>query len=347
MSTTRSLLGMLLAFGIAQSCTNDFDKFELGDAAGAASSTGGKLAIGGSAPGSAGKMTNQAGTTLSLAGTTGAGGSTGGNVNGSAGAVDTAGATGLAGAAGAPGQVCELPVTTDVSNCGDCGRACATEHVAGIECTAGVCSSSCEAGFANCRRAEPVDDGCETPVTSDPANCGGCGNHCPSNFVCKNAQCGCDFKNDCGNGGGVGCVNNLCTCDLSTCRPGERCRDAQGSKVCSCSGSAGASCLANEFCCESAGCTDVLANASNCGACGRVCTRGFICATGACQCDSVEDCGGDPLATSGAGGAASEGGAKADGGATSANVACVAGLCVCNGSTCAEGQRCLASGSCG
>jgi hypothetical protein len=383
------LLGLIFSLGLTQSCSNDFDQFELTDA-GAGSSSGGQLSLGGTTA-KAGTSSNRAGSTTNLAGTApGMAGGTGeGGVAdpGAAGAPGTAGVGVMAGAAGAEPEPCggpcvldhataqcaqeacaidsceqdfgdcntsaadgcEHPTQADLATCGECARACASPNVAALECSSGACSSSCAAGFANCTRAESPDDGCETPVLTDAANCGGCDNACPSNFVCKAGQCACDFKNDCGNGSGVACVNDLCECDQTACRPGERCRDAQGSKVCSCNGSADAGCSATELCC-SRGCTDVASNAANCGACGRSCSTGFICASSTCQCDSAEDCGAEPV-VGGEGGAANAAGGATEPGVGGAPavlpIACVIGMCVCNGNTCAVGQRCLPDGSCG
>jgi hypothetical protein len=237
-------------------------------------------------------------------------------------------------------------VSSDLAHCGACDRACSSDGVASLSCEGGACSSSCERGFANCVQDADPDDGCETAVSSDAAHCGGCGNKCPTGFVCVDGQCSCDFKNDCGNGNGVECSNHLCQCNLTACRPGERCRDSGGTKACSCNGATGPGCAANEFCCGVGGCTDVLSNAANCGACGRACTPGFACAAGTCQCDSAVDCGGQDVPEAGTGGAASEGsGGAAD--APAPSIVCAAGLCVCQGNTCAEGQRCLPDGHCG
>lgn len=394
MTARSGFFGLVVVLVLAQSCTNDFDKFEI-TSGGAATSSGGKPSFAGTASNVAGTArggTPSLGGSPSLGGTLSGGGKTAlaGNTSASGASADGGasagvGAGGLSGAAGEPAVPCGGPCTLDHAtaecvedacaiaqcqggwgdcnvdvadgcehavdldpeNCGACQRACAATNVAAVQCQLGGCSSSCAPGFANCTQKKTPDDGCETPVTSDAANCGGCNNKCPVGFVCHNGQCGCDFKNDCGNGNGVECVDDVCRCDLVACRPGERCRDAQGSKACSCNGSL-VGCLANELCCSAGGCTDVQSNSANCGACGRACSAGFICVAGACQCDSAEDCGGEAPSI-GAGGITGAGGlgAAGDTGAPVANVACVAGMCVCNGDACLEGQRCLPNGTCG
>jgi hypothetical protein len=67
---------------------------------------------------------------------------------------------------------CETPTNTP-TDCGGCGRACATTNVAGTPtCNGTACTSACNAGFGNC--SLPVgspdggvaDDGCESNLTT-------------------------------------------------------------------------------------------------------------------------------------------------------------------------------------
>jgi hypothetical protein len=385
MSKRRGLAVAMLVLGAIQSCTNDFDKFEVTDGS-SASSSGGTLSLAGTTA-KAG-TTSRAGSPPNLGGTLGVGGASEGGApgTGDAGAPGMGGMLGTAGAEPEPcggpcvldhatamcvqddcavdacesdwgdcnvvaADGCEHSLLADTAHCGGCERACATSNVAALECSDGACSSSCAAGFANCEQSELPDDGCETPVLTDAANCGGCDNACPNNFVCKAGRCACDGRNDCGNGNGIQCVSDLCECDQVACRPGERCRDAQGgANVCSCNGSTEPGCGADELCCAVSGCTDVTSDPANCGGCERLCGTGFICAAGACQCDSSQDCGAGPPPDTGTGGAG-DGGSASDAGAggvaPGVPIACTLGLCVCEGNTCAEGQRCLADGSCG
>jgi hypothetical protein len=370
MNARRGFVTALLVLGVAQSCTNDFDKFDVTDGTGTSGANpGGSLALAGTMP-KAG-MPNRppnGGTTggdLVDGGASQGGAGQGGASAGDAGAPSTAGVPsaagmpGMGGAGGAEPDPCAgVSLSTDVENCGECGRACATSHVASLECSEGACSSSCATGFANCLLDEAADDGCETPVLTDSASCGGCDNACPGGFVCQAGLCACDGKNDCGNGNGVACVSGLCQCDQAACRPGDRCRDSQGSKACSCNGSGEPGCGPTEACCAVDGCTDIMSDPANCGACERLCTTGFSCSAGTCQCDTPQDCGAEPDVDTGEAGAPGTGaGGAADGGApaipgagaappTSA-ISCSLGLCVCDGTTCAEGQRCLPGGGCG
>ncbi|TMK61192.1 MAG: hypothetical protein E6G53_16760, partial [Actinobacteria bacterium] len=53
-------------------------------------------------------------------------------------------------AAPLPDDGCETHIDADVDNCGACGRACSTSHVASSSCSGGRCASTCVAGYSNC-----------------------------------------------------------------------------------------------------------------------------------------------------------------------------------------------------
>lgn len=234
---------------------------------------------------------------------------------------------------------CEQTLADTVAHCGGCDRVCATTGVASVECRDGVCASSCAPGFANCTTpAMGADNGCETATSENALRCGSCDNDCTEQglSLCTNSLCGCGSQGQCGNGSGVACNNGLCSCDSTECRPGERCRQSGGNRLCACNG--GAACTANQVCCQTpTGCTDVQTSPTSCGACGRTCTAGFACAAGLCVCDTDDDCDAGVSETGGGG----------EGGMSSGGFACVQGMCVCGATTCAEGQRCIATGSCG
>jgi hypothetical protein len=74
---------------------------------------------------------------------------------------------------------CEVNLSTDVNNCGKCGAACPMAMNATPGCKGGACQLQCAMNFADCD-GKP-DNGCETPVSSDGDNCGGCGVKCVAN----------------------------------------------------------------------------------------------------------------------------------------------------------------------
>jgi hypothetical protein len=230
-----------------------------------------------------------------------------------------------------PENGCETSLRNDVAHCGACGRACSDAHVASMECSAGVCVSTCELGFGNCERPTMgADDGCERAVDKNDGSCGSCGNDCRvqgPGLVCGGVTanlCGCTDNASCRVGGSSGSCEptGLCKCGPTSCRPGETCRLAIGPDVCSCNDGAG--CAATETCCQlPAGCRDLSNDPGSCGACGHACPFGFVCAAGACACDADWQC------------------------AAGSSGTCTAGQCVCNGTTCPPGKRCLPGGTCG
>jgi plastocyanin len=83
---------------------------------------------------------------------------------------------------------CEVHIAEDPGNCGACKAACATTNIASNSCTNGVCTGTCEMGWADCRGTKR-STGCQTNILNDPANCGGCGSICPAGAACANGSC--------------------------------------------------------------------------------------------------------------------------------------------------------------
>jgi hypothetical protein len=83
---------------------------------------------------------------------------------------------------------CETNVATDSQNCGGCGVVCAPRANATVGCANQACTlSSCNPNYKDCNSLEA--DGCETNIATDVANCGGCGNACPTNYLCVAGGC--------------------------------------------------------------------------------------------------------------------------------------------------------------
>jgi hypothetical protein len=66
-------------------------------------------------------------------------------------------------------------IESSVDNCGGCGMACSTSHVA-RHCSVGSCDGNCLAGYADCNN-DKRSDGCEAALDSID-NCGSCGSAC-------------------------------------------------------------------------------------------------------------------------------------------------------------------------
>jgi hypothetical protein len=87
---------------------------------------------------------------------------------------------------------CETCISSDVNNCGDCGKKCNSVSYATTKCVGGYCKYECKAGWANCD--SKWDNGCEVDTGKDFKNCGSCGNVCKqvayAETKCENGKCG-------------------------------------------------------------------------------------------------------------------------------------------------------------
>ncbi len=95
---------------------------------------------------------------------------------------------GFANCDGSASNGCEVDVTGDAANCGDCGTDCtALSGVTTVGCTRGDCRiDACEPGRADCDSNPST--GCEANTESDPLNCGGCGIDCGAG-TCNAGAC--------------------------------------------------------------------------------------------------------------------------------------------------------------
>jgi MYXO-CTERM domain-containing protein len=112
------------------------------------------------------------------------------------------------------GDGCEVQVESDPDHCGSCNQVCDLPNaIAG--CQAGTCTlTDCTGLWGDCDAQ--LANGCETDLTSDLANCGGCSSNCqPANAqaVCDQGSCtisACDGSySDCDANVGNGCEVNL------------------------------------------------------------------------------------------------------------------------------------------
>ncbi len=89
---------------------------------------------------------------------------------------------------GMPGNGCETAIAGDEMNCGACGHVCGGANAVEA-CQNSLCAvTSCTSGFGDCDH--DATNGCETALASDHANCGACGNTCPSNAPkCVSGAC--------------------------------------------------------------------------------------------------------------------------------------------------------------
>lgn len=121
--------------------------------------------------------------------------------------------SGFADCNGTSSDGCEIALLTNINNCGACGNSCPTVANATSTCVAGVCSFTCNSGFANCNGSNA--DGCEINLLSNTNNCGACGSVCPTRTnatsVCVSGACSIVCNSGFGNCDG----NNTNGCEIS------------------------------------------------------------------------------------------------------------------------------------
>lgn len=190
-----------------------------------------------------------------------------------------------------PKYRCSTSVANDVNNCGACGYACPylpfELHMA-PSCVDGQCQASCNpVNYRDCNGI--ADDGCEVDPTTDPNNCGDCGNKCDPGVRCIKGRCGCppgtvdcngtctDTRGDDKNCGACGyaCAdhepdggtypdNMVWGCENAQC--GVKCQTTSYVFWADCNGTKTDGCEIN-----------LQSDPMNCAACGHQCDPGDVC----------------------------------------------------------------------
>lgn len=155
-----------------------------------------------------------------------------------------------------------------------CDGTCTTPSSDPANCGAcgNVCSpGSCIGGRCICGGGAVSCAGGCADLLSDPANCGGCGDACPPSATCSAGVCRCPA-------GSATCPTgcSTLTSDPQNCGScDQRCPSGATCRAGSCM------CSAGSTACPS-GCTDVFTDPSNCGACGTTCSASQRCLGGMC-----------------------------------------------------------------
>lgn len=129
---------------------------------------------------------------------------------------------------------CEVDLTRDSMNCGECGNACrisSSSPHAQPSCTEGRCIATCESGYGDCDG--DATNGCESRL-DDVHSCGACGSVCAlanvTEHSCEAAQCRVKICNnthaDCDGDAANGCerdIRSLAAGGMGPCLPDAQC----------------------------------------------------------------------------------------------------------------------------
>ncbi len=221
-----------------------------------------------------------------------------------------------------------VPACAGTANPTDGGDGTVGDGVA-TDAISGDGPTMCATGRISCG-ASCVD------LTSDPANCGGCGLACSGGMACAGGVCGAP-----------------CAAPRMMCGTPAMCVDTQTDSA-NC-GSCGRACAMTEMCAAgsctilcpaprrvcgtgmAATCVDVQGDPANCGGCGTACPMGVPCTVGACGCNApFQMCG-----TSCVNPMTDTTNCGRCGNACGGGTVCRAGLCVCATGQAFCGGRCI------
>lgn len=139
---------------------------------------------------------------------------------------------------------CEANLMRDSEHCGSCEAECSGEN-GKASCESGQCDIECEANFEDCDE-NARGNGCETNISINSTQCGGCDLVCPSGSSTESASCvdGICGLTDCGTAENKGDCDGDGVCDedldtLDNCGGcGLSCSVAHGTPICDASGAA-------------------------------------------------------------------------------------------------------------
>ncbi|XP_073388238.1 uncharacterized protein [Physcomitrium patens] len=87
----------------------------------------------------------------------------------------------------------EINVSNDVNNCGGCRKKCSPVAHANVKCSNSKCEYTCHPGWRNCDNNWM--NGCETEVSMNVNNCGGCNIKCSQpKYYGGEAGCTCEAE---------------------------------------------------------------------------------------------------------------------------------------------------------